>query len=238
MSVSIVERVEPAVRSSRWPFYYGWVNLGMAALAMTATLPGRTHGLGLVTEPLLADLDLKRVPYAALNFWATLIGAAFCLPVGWAIDRLGVRLVLSVVLLALGATVQTDRRGISADDFFKGLYETALAPGEIITAVRFPVPEKAGYVKFRQPASRFAIVGVFVAKTPGGVRVAVTGAGPCAFRAKRMEKVLAKDFTPKAIEKIVLPAEGLNSDMHADPEYRAHLVTVMAQRAVAEAARI
>ena len=141
-------------------------------------------------------------------------------------------------VLGLGATIVTSKREIAADKFFVGLFETALKPGEIILRVDFPQALRAGYAKFRQPASRFALVGVFVADTTSGVRVAVTGAGPCAFRAKRMEKVLAKDFTPKAIEKIVLPAEGLNSDMHADPEYRAHLVTVMAQRAVAEAARI
>jgi carbon-monoxide dehydrogenase medium subunit len=141
-------------------------------------------------------------------------------------------------VLGLGATIVTSKREIAADKFFVGLFETALKPGEIILRVDFPQALRAGYAKFRQPASRFALAGVFVADTTSGVRVAVTGAGPCAFRAKRMEKVLAKDFTPKAIEKVVLPAEGLNSDMHADPEYRAHLVTVMAQRAVAEAARI
>lgn len=141
-------------------------------------------------------------------------------------------------VLGLGATIVTNKREIAADKFFLGLFETALKPGEIILRVDFPQALRAGYAKFRQPASRFALAGVFVADTASGVRVAVTGAGPCAFRAKRMEKVLAKDFTPKAIEKIVLPAEGLNSDMHADADYRAHLVTVMAQRAVEDAARI
>lgn len=138
-------------------------------------------------------------------------------------------------VLALGATVQTDRRGISADDFFKGLYETALAPGEIITAVRFPVPEKAAYVKFRQPASRFAIVGVFVAKTSGGVRVAVTGAGPCAFRVKALEDKLAAKFAPESCDGVTVPASGLNSDIHASAEYRSHLIGVLAKRAVAAA---
>jgi carbon-monoxide dehydrogenase medium subunit len=138
-------------------------------------------------------------------------------------------------VLALGATVQTDRRGISADDFFKGLYETALAPGEIITAVRFPVPEKAAYVKFRQPASRFAIVGVFIAKTSSGVRVAVTGAGPCAFRVKALEDKLAAKFAPESCDGVTVPASGLNSDLHASAEYRAHLIGVLAKRAVAAA---
>jgi carbon-monoxide dehydrogenase medium subunit len=138
-------------------------------------------------------------------------------------------------VLGLGATVQTDRRGISADDFFKGLFETALAPGEIITAVRFPIPEKAAYVKFRQPASRFAIVGVFVAKTSSGVRVAVTGAGPCAFRVKALEDKLSAKFAPESCDGVAVPANGLNSDIHASAEYRAHLIGVLAKRAVTAA---
>lgn len=138
-------------------------------------------------------------------------------------------------VLGLGATVQTDRRAIAADEFFKGLYETALATGEIITAVRFPVPEKAAYIKFRQPASRFAIVGVFVAKTAGGVRVAVTGAGPCAFRVKALEDKLNAKFAPESCDGVTVPASGLNSDIHASAEYRAHLIGVLAKRAVAAA---
>src|SRR5690606_6120773 len=134
-------------------------------------------------------------------------------------------------VLGLGATIVTNKREIAADKFFLGLFETALKPGEIVLRVDFPQALRAGYAKFRQPASRFALVGVFVADTTSGVRVAVTGAGPCAFRVKRMERVLGKDFTPKAIEKIAVPAEGLNSDLHAAADYRAHLVTVMAQRA-------
>ncbi len=140
-------------------------------------------------------------------------------------------------VLGLGANIVTNKREIPADKFFLGLFETALKPGEIIVQVDFPQPLRAGYAKFRNPASRFALVGVFVADTTSGVRVAVTGAGPNAFRVKRMERVLAKDFTPAAIEKVVVPAEGLNSDIHAAADYRAHLVTVMAQRAV-EAARL
>ncbi len=138
-------------------------------------------------------------------------------------------------VLGLGATVLTDRRKIAADDFFKGLYETALAAGEIITAVQFPVPEKAAYVKFKQPASRFALVGVFVAKTAGGVRVAVTGAGPCVFRVKALEDKLAAKFAPESCDGVSVPATGLNTDLHASAEYRAHLITVMAKRAVAAA---
>ena len=141
-------------------------------------------------------------------------------------------------VLGLGANVVTNRRQIPADKFFLGLFETALKPGEIIVQVDFPQPLRAGYAKFRHPASRFALVGVFVADTSAGVRVAVTGAGPCAFRAKRMEKVLAKDFSARAIEKITVPAEEMNSDLHAAADYRAHLVTVMAQRAVEAAAKL
>ena len=138
--------------------------------------------------------------------------------------------------LGLGATIQTDRRSIAADDYFKGLYETALGAGEIITAVRFPVAEVAAYVKFRQPASRFALVGVFVAKTGGGVRVAATGAGPCVFRVKALEDRLAAKFAPESCDGVSVPATGLNTDLHASAEYRAHLITVLAKRAVAAVA--
>ena len=138
-------------------------------------------------------------------------------------------------VVALGATVITNKRKIAGDDFFKGIFETALDPGEIVTAVQFPVPEKAAYSKFPNPASRYAIVGVFVAKTGSGVRVAVTGAGPCVFRQKEMEAALAKSFSPDAVANIQVSPSGLNGDIHASPEYRAHLVTVMAKRAVAAA---
>ncbi len=140
-------------------------------------------------------------------------------------------------VLGLGATIKTDAREIKADDYFKGLFETALKvkDGELITSVSFPVPEKSGYAKFENPASRYAIVGVFVAKTKGGVRVAVTGAGPCAFRQKDMEKALTANFSAAALDGIKQSASGLNSDLHASAEYRAHLVTVMAKRAVAAA---
>ncbi len=138
-------------------------------------------------------------------------------------------------VVALNATVVTNKRKIAADDFFKGMFETALQPGEIITAVQFPIPEKAAYMKFPNPASRYAIVGVFVAKTGSGPRVAVTGAGPCVFRQKDMEAALTKSFAPDAVANIKVSASGLNGDIHASPEYRAHLVTVMAKRAVAAA---
>jgi aerobic carbon-monoxide dehydrogenase medium subunit len=138
-------------------------------------------------------------------------------------------------VLGLNATVITNKRRIAADDFFKGMFETALGQDEIITAVSFPVAEKAGYSKFPNPASRYAIVGVLVARTGGQVRVAVTGAGPVVFHQKEMEAALSRSFTPDAVASVKQSASGLNSDIHASAEYRAHLVTVMAKRAVAAA---
>ena len=138
--------------------------------------------------------------------------------------------------LALGATIVTDKRRIAADDFFTGMFSTALSDGELITAIEFPVPEKAAYMKFPNPASRYAMVGVFVAKGPAGVRVAVTGAGQGGvFRQKAMEEALAKSWSPDAVAKIATPTDNLNGDIHASAEYRAHLITVMAKRAVAAA---
>jgi len=135
-------------------------------------------------------------------------------------------------VLGLGATVTTNRREIAADDFFTGMFETALEDGEIVTAVSFPVPEKAGYAKFPNPVSRYAVVGVLVSRGPAGTRVAVTGAGPCVFRSTELEQALAGSFTAAAVDTVTVAAEGLNSDIHAGAEYRAHLVGVMAKRAV------
>jgi carbon-monoxide dehydrogenase medium subunit len=136
-------------------------------------------------------------------------------------------------VLGLGATITTNKRKIEADKYFKGLFETALEPGELLTSVSFPVPKRAAYMKFKNPASRFALVGVFVADFGGGkVRVAVTGAGPCAFRQAEMEKALATKFAPDAVASIKVKQDGLNNDLHASPEYRAHLITVMCKRAV------
>ena len=138
-------------------------------------------------------------------------------------------------VLGLGATITTTKGTHAADKFFKGLYETALKPGEIITSVSFPIPKRAAYTKFKNQASRFAIVGVFVADTAAGVRVAVTGAGPCALRLAEMEKALAAKFAPESVAGLKIKPDGLNSDLHASAEYRAHLITVMAKRAVAAA---
>ena len=137
--------------------------------------------------------------------------------------------------LGLGATVKTDGREIAADAFFKGMFETALKPGEVIVSVAFPAPEKAAYMKFPNPASRYAMIGVFVAKTKAGVRVAVTGAGNGVFRVKAMEDALAKNWSPAALDGVAVPASQCNGDLHGSAEYRAHLIGVMARRAVAAA---
>jgi len=138
-------------------------------------------------------------------------------------------------IVGLNAAVHTNQRTIAADAFFTGLYETALQPGELITAVSFPPAQKAAYVKYRQPASRFALVGVFVAQTAGGVRVAVTGAKGSVFRATEIEAALGKGFTPEAAKGVKMPTADINSDMHGSAEYRAAMISVMASRAVAAA---
>ncbi len=139
--------------------------------------------------------------------------------------------------LALGATIVTDSRRVAADDFFTGLFSTSLAEGEIVTAVEFPVPKRMGYQKFRNPASRYALCGVAVAETASGeVRVAVIGAGAeGVFRMTEMENALRSSFSADATKSIKVPTDGMASDIHADQEYRAHLVGVMARRAVAAA---
>ena len=138
-------------------------------------------------------------------------------------------------VLALGAMVRTNRRTIAGDAFFTGLFETALDPGELIVAIGFPAPLKAAYVKYKQPASRFALVGVFVAQTAGGVRVAVTGAKGSVFRVAELEQALARSFTPEAAEGVSVPADGINGDMHGSAAYRAAMISIVASRAVAAA---
>ena len=139
-------------------------------------------------------------------------------------------------LVGLGAVVRTSKREIPAESFFTAMFETALDDDEIITSVAFPIPARAAYEKFPNPASRYAVAGVFVAEDAGGVRVAVTGAGPSVFRAPAMEKALAERFEPESIAAAPIAPDDLNTDIHASAEYRAHLVTVMAMRAVAAAA--
>jgi len=138
-------------------------------------------------------------------------------------------------VLGLNATIHTDRRTIAADAFFTGLYETALQPGELITAVSFPTAQKAAYEKYKQPASRFALIGVLVAQTGGGVRVAVTGAKSHVFRATQIEQALAKSFTAEAAKAVKMPTTDVNADLHGSAEYRAAMISVIASRAVAAA---
>jgi carbon-monoxide dehydrogenase medium subunit len=135
-------------------------------------------------------------------------------------------------VLALDAVIKTDRREIAADDYYRGMFETALEPKEIVQAVRFPKPGRAAYAKFPNPASRYAVVGVMVAETENGVRVGVTGAGPCGFRASVFEEALNHNFSAAALEGLQIDPGDLLSDIHASSEYRAHLVNVMARRAV------
>nr|WP_295778340.1 xanthine dehydrogenase family protein subunit M [Rhodoferax sp.] len=137
-------------------------------------------------------------------------------------------------VLALGATIHTTTRKIAADDFFVGMFATALEEGELITAISFPIPKRSVYLKFNQPASRFALVGVYVAQTDSGVRVAVTGAGQCVFRHKGLEDALNKSFTVAAAAAVPIDASALNADIHATAAYRANLISVQTQRAVAK----
>jgi carbon-monoxide dehydrogenase medium subunit len=140
-------------------------------------------------------------------------------------------------VLGLAAVVQTDRRAIAADQFFTGMFSTALEPGELIKAIEFRIPKRAGYAKFPNPASRYATVGVLVANFGGDVRVAVTGAGPGVFRVASFEAALKEKFAAESLDGLAVPADGLNSDLHGSAAYRAHLVGVMARRAVSAALR-
>jgi carbon-monoxide dehydrogenase medium subunit len=138
-------------------------------------------------------------------------------------------------VLGLNATVHTTRRQIAADDFFQGMFTTVLQDGELITAISFPIPQRAAYMKFRQPASRFALVGVFVAQIDDGVRVAVTGTGNGVFRHEGLEAALSKNFTPEAAAAVEIDASDISGDIHATPAYRAHLISVQTQRAIISA---
>jgi len=138
-------------------------------------------------------------------------------------------------VLGSGATVVTTQREIAADDFFVGLFTTALTDGELIKAIRFPIPKRAAYEKLRQKASNFPLVGIFVAQYDGGVRVAVTGAGNGVFRHKGLEEALTKSFTPESAAGVKIDSSDLNSDLHASAAYRGNLISVLTQRAVAKA---
>ena len=138
-------------------------------------------------------------------------------------------------VLGLGATIHTSKRKIAADDFFLGMFTTALDADEILTAIEFPIVDKAGYAKMKNPASRYVMAGVFVSKSGGTVRVAVNGAGPCVFRQADMEKALTANWSADAVAGVKQDPDGLNGDIHGSAEYRAHLVGVMAKRAIVAA---
>ena len=212
-------------------------------LSGVAGLSGITAGDGAVTigaftrHSAVAESDDVRSALPALAGLAEQIGDAQvrnCGTIGGSVANSDPAADYPAAVVALGATVHTDKRDIAGDDFFLDLFETALEPGEIITSIEFPVPDRAAYRKFPNPASRYAVVGVMIADFGGSVRVGVTGAGPCAFRARTIEDALNADLSPQALDAVEVPDAGFNSDLHASAEYRAHLVKVMAKRAVAD----
>src|SRR5437899_12505700 len=195
---------------------------------------------GATTHYDVAQSDAVKKAIPALAYLATQIGdpaVRYRGTIGGSLANNDPAADYPAAVLALGATVKTNKRSITADDFFKGLFTTALEDGEIITAVSFPVPTKAGYAKFPHPASRFALTGVFVAKTKSGdIRVAATGASQSGvMRVPAIEAALKADWSPSAIDGVSISASNLLADIHGTAEYRANLVKVMAQRAVVNA---
>jgi carbon-monoxide dehydrogenase medium subunit len=191
-------------------------------------------GAGMTHHDVATSSEVKRA-IRALAYLAEMIGdpaVRYMGTLGGSVANNDPAADYPAALLALDATVKTNKRGLSAGEFFTGMFSTALDEGEIVTEVSFQIPESAGYAKIRNPASRYAMAGVFVAKSKLGVRVAVTGAGSSVFRMPEMEAALAARFAPDAVAGITVPHDDLNSDIHGSAEYRAHLVTVMAIRAV------
>jgi aerobic carbon-monoxide dehydrogenase medium subunit len=185
----------------------------------------------------VAGSDLVREKLPALAQLAAMIGDAQVRnrgTIGGSLANSDPAADYPAAVMALGATIHTDRRAIAADDFFIDLFETALEPGELIVRVTFPVPDHATYRKMPNPASRYAMVGVMVARFGSDVRVGVTGAGPCAFRAAPLERALSERFEPQAVDDVEIDAARFNSDLHASAEYRANLLRVLTRRAVAE----
>ena len=194
----------------------------------------------LTTHAEVADSEVLRTVFPALADVAAHIGDAQvrnCGTLGGSLANNDPSADYPAAVLALNAVIRTSHRDIAADEFFTGMFETVLAADEIILSVRFPLPLFAAYVKFPNPASRYAIVGVMVAKHSSGVRVAVTGAGACVFRAHDIEALLDQKFDENVLQDFAFAADDLNDDMHASAEYRAHLVVVMARRATAAARR-
>src|SRR6266566_707484 len=195
----------------------------IAAMKLRLAHPSEVIDLGTIKDLSGIKADSKAVAIGAMTRHAEVASSA---AVKKAIPA------LANLAAGIGDRMVRNMGTIAADEFFKGMYETALQKGEIITSVSFPVPKRAAYMKFKNPASRYAIVGVFVAEIGTGVRVAVTGAAASVFRVAAMEKALATKFAPESVANITVPEKGLNSDLHAKADYRAHLITVMAKRAV------
>ncbi|MBT5778352.1 MAG: xanthine dehydrogenase family protein subunit M [Rhodospirillaceae bacterium] len=214
--------------------------IDLGAISELAYIKAEGDGLVIGAATLHADVAASSEVQDAIPALADLAGCIGdpqvrnCGTLGGAIANNDPASDYPAAILGLNATVITDRREISADDFFTDMFETALEAGELVTAVRFPKPAHAGYAKFPNPASRYAIVGVLAAETATGIRIAVTGAGPCVFRAGDMEAALGTALAIGA-ELPALSPDSLNSDMHASAEYRAHLVGIMAARAIAAA---
>jgi carbon-monoxide dehydrogenase medium subunit len=203
-------------------------------------LKGRSLVIGAMTRHVeVASSDVARQNLPALAELAEMVGdpqVRHMGTLGGSVANNDPNADYPAACLGLGATIITTKRRIPADDFFKGLFETALEPDEIITKAMFPLAKKAGYIKFRNPASRFALVGVFVSKRGSEIRVAVTGAGASGvFRVASFEEALKKRFAAKSLDGLTVPATGLASDIHGSAEYRAHLIGVLAKRAVAKA---
>jgi len=191
----------------------------------------------MVTHAEIATSDLVRNEIPALAYLANGIGDAQVRnrgTIGGSLANSDPAADYPAAVLGLDAVIKTDRRNIAADDFFVSLFETALDPDEIIESVGFRKPGRAAYSKFPNPASRYAIVGVMVSELGGNIRVAITGAGPCAFRSAELEAALSEDLSPAALSELSVDAEDLNEDLFASAEYRAHLVITMAKRAVAD----
>jgi len=208
---------------------------GLADLRSIRAEGGRVSIGAMVTHAAVAESREIRATLPALSELAEGIGDAQVRnrgTIGGSVANSDPAADYPAAVLALNATIRTNQRAIGADAFFKGLFETDLKPGELVTAIEFPVPTRAAYVKFSQPASRFALVGVFVAQTGGRVRVEVTGAAAHAFRLEALEEARARSFVPEACDAVTVAAQGLNGDLHGSAEYRASLIPVLARRAV------
>ncbi len=210
---------------------------GIAALTGIEVTPERVSVGAFTPHNAVADSAAVRSTLPVLSHLAGLIGDNQVRnrgTIGGSVANSDPAADYPAAVVGLGGTVVTQERSIEGDEFFEDLFETALKPGEIVTRIEFPVPTRAAYRKFPNPASRYAVVGVLIADFGGTIRVGVTGAGPCAFRASAIEDVLNQNLDPAALDGVEVPDAGLNSDLHASAEYRAALIKVMARRAVTD----